>query len=281
MKGERQMIVGLVWAGLRAHPLSSAFVVVCLVAWAALSGVPPWAPLLGWVVLNLVIVEMWFVIEPVWLRLRRCRPATADERARLGSPKFAAYVVEEDALRIEPGLKSLIVSRGAMEVLDNVCLAALAVQAQAASEPGRVLILVGAGPILALGLVTRAIGRVGLLLAVSAGAALVVPPWAWGESFARVAGRVLGAVLLVILAFELLASGLVTLGLGLLTAWALVPCLQWLLGWEARRLEVHADAVAARAGVGWQLLEALENLRSLGQPVATRMERLQQALRLV
>ena len=50
-------------------------------------------------------------------------------------------------------------------------------------------------------------------------------------------------------------------GLGLLLALARwVPGLQALLAWESRRTEHLADQATVAAGLGWQLLEALETL---------------------
>jgi hypothetical protein len=58
----------------------------------------------------------------------------------------------------------------------------------------------------------------------------------------------------------LLSSGLAAPGLGLLLAWALVPAIHGLLAWESRRAERLADQATVEAGLGWQLLEALETL---------------------
>ena len=90
-----------------------------------------------------------------------------------------------------------------------------------------------------------------------------------------------------------LSGGLAALGLGMLLGWALVAGLRALLGWESRRAEADADRAIVQAGLGPQLLEALETLAWLnppppdgwrrvllraGAPVHKRIERLSHAL---
>jgi hypothetical protein len=76
----------------------------------------------------------------------------------------------------------------------------------------------------------------------------------------RWGGRVFGAAIVGLLGALLLSSGMAAPGLGLLLAWAVVPGLRALLDWESRRVEVVADRATVEAGLGWQLLEALETL---------------------
>jgi hypothetical protein len=76
--------------------------------------------------------------------------------------------------------------------------------------------------------------------------------------------------------------------------WAVVPGLAALLSWESRRVEMAADRETIEAGLGWQLLEALEMLIwaesvpapggvlgllcRTGSPLASRADRVWQAL---
>jgi hypothetical protein len=211
------------------------------------------------------------------LRLRGLRRATAEEQLLIGSAR-PVFVREDDALQLTAGLRTLVVSRGALEVWEPHCLQALVVQAEAAAEPGRTLVALGTAPILGFGWASAAVTRLGTLLAASAGSALVVPLWVWGDGFIRVAGRVFGVVLVTMLGCELIASGLSVWGVGLLVGWALARALQRLLAWETLRVELAADGVAVDAGYAAGLLEALETRRGLGEPIAPRVSALKAAL---
>src|SRR5919199_99458 len=119
------------------------------------------------------------------------------------------------------------------------CLAGLAAQAQAAVEPGALLVGLGTWPIMALEAVDGALARMGLLFTVAAGSALVIPAWAWGERFTRGVGRLVGALFVAIVGLELVGGGLVVWGVGLLTAWAPGPGVRILLTWETPRLALR------------------------------------------
>jgi hypothetical protein len=216
------------------------------------------------------------VFESAWWRARGLRPATAEEQLLIGSDR-PVYVREEDALQVTAGLRTLVVSGGALEVWEPHCLQALAVQAEAAAEPGRFLVILGAVPILGAGRVCRAVMRLGDLLAVSAASALVVP-LAFGEGFVRLAGPVFGAMLVTILGCLMIASGLTVWGVGLLMGWGVARVLDKLLDWETERVEVAADRRAVELGYGPALLEALEMRRGLGEPIAARLSALRAAL---
>jgi hypothetical protein len=64
----------------------------------------------------------------------------------------------------------------------------------------------------------------------------------------------------VLVGSALVSSGLAATGLGLLLGWPLGRGLRALLAWESRRAEHLADQATIDAGLGWQLLEALETL---------------------
>jgi hypothetical protein len=181
-------------------------------------------------------------------------------------------------LRVEAGLRGLVVSRGALEVWQPHCLQALAFQARAAAEPGWLFVGTGAAPLWGVAWASVFVSRLGLLLALSAGSALVAPFWIWSDGFTRVAGRAFGIVLVTILGCLLIASGVTVWGVGLLTGWALAEALRRLLAWEADRVAMRADRAVVRAGLGAPLLEALEVLRGMGAPVAPRVAALKAAL---
>jgi hypothetical protein len=267
------MFMSLAYVGLRSHPRSAVFTLVTISLGGLLAGLPIWLPALVWAVLALGGLETWFVFESAWLRVRGLRPATTEEQVLIGSSR-AVYVKEDDSLQLTAGLRTLIVSRGALEVWEPSCLQALAVQAEAAAEPGRVIVTLGAAPILGLGRAGAAVTRLGDLLAVSAASAL----WVFGDGFVRVAGPVFGVMLVTILGCLMIASGLAAWGLGLLTGWALARGLEKLLDWETTRVELAADRVTVDLGFGPALLEALEMRRGLGEPIAPRISALRAAL---
>jgi hypothetical protein len=116
----------------------------------------------------------------------------------------------------------------------------------------------------------------------------------WPGGFTRWGGRLFGAAIVGLLGSALLSSGLSAAGLGLLVAWAVGPGLEALLSWETRRAETAADDATLAAGLGWELLEALETLAwaesvpppaaplgwlcRLATPLTTRADRIWQAL---
>jgi hypothetical protein len=221
-------------------------------------------------------LEACYLFESAWLRVRGLRPATPEEQLLVGC-SWPVYVQEDDALRLTAGLRTLVVSRGALEVWEPHCLQALAVQAEAAAEPGRILVTAGAWPILVAGRASAAVMRLGDLLAVTAASSLVVP-LIWGDGFVRFAGPVFGVMLLTILGCLMIASGLTAWGVGLLTGWLLARSLEKLLAWETGRVELEADRLAVELGYGPALLEALEMRRGLGEPIAPRVAALRAVL---
>lgn len=271
------MFMSLVVTGLGLHARSALLALVLVTFGGLLAGLPIWLPGLTWTVLALGGLELWYLLEPAGLRLRGVRPATDEERVLVGSAR-AVYVREDDGLTLTAGLRSLVVSRGALEVWEPHCLQALAVQAEAAAEPGRFLVTLGAAPILGLGWAGAAVTRAGDLLAAAAASALVVPLWVWGAGFVRVTGPVFGAMLVTILGCLLIASGMSALGVGLLTGWAVALGLRRLLAWETARVENMADRLTVASGYGPALLEALETRRGLGEPIAPRISALKAAL---
>jgi len=102
--------------------------------------------------------------------------------------------------------------------------------------------------------------RLGRLLALVVGSSLVVPILLWPTGFIRWTGRFFGSVIVVLLGSALLSNGMAAAAFWLLLGWPLVRGLQALLAWESRRAEQLADQATIEAGLGWQLLEALETL---------------------
>jgi hypothetical protein len=272
------MIALMLLAAVRGHLASVAFTLVVLTVGGRLAGLPAWVPALGWAVAAVAALEGWYVLEPLAQRLRGARPATVDERQALGEPRLAVYVTEADAFGFDAGLRSLRVSRGALEIGEPPCLAALALHAERSVDGGRLVVEVGLAPLLGLAWLAAAIGRLGALLALAVGSALVVPFWMWGDGVVRVGGRLLGALLVLMLSCLLIASGFSIGGLGLLVG----PGLSWiarrLLSWEAEQLARRVDRELAATGYGAALLGALELRQSLGEPLAPRIAALRAEL---
>ena len=120
------------------------------------------------------------------------------------------------------------------------------------------VVWLGNAPLLAAWCVTRCLGRIGQLLALAIGSALVLPILFWPNGFVRWFGRVLGVVLVGLIGSVLLSRGAAAAGLGLLVGWALVLSLQALLAWESQRTEAESDLATVRASLGWHLLDGLE-----------------------
>ncbi len=235
---------------------------------ASLAGASVPLALLLWVVASLVSLATWRILEPFLLRHLGCRPPGHLERERL-EPALAPACVEVQILDApQPwlvcGVRSLVVSRALLDLLEDRALAGLlahaTIQVGAASLSGELVVWLGNLPLAGAWCLSRGLVRLGRLLALVVGASLVLPLALCPDGFTRWAGRALGAILVGLLGSALLSSGVSAAGLGLLLAWAIVPGLQTLVDWETRRAETAADAATVESGRGWELLEALEIL---------------------
>jgi hypothetical protein len=162
------------------------------------------------------------------------------------------------------GLRSIVVSRAMLEVLDDRALIGLLTQTASpvwsGCVAGELVVWLGNLPLLCAWLVSRGIALIGRPLAVVVGASLVLPLLLCPFGFTRWVGRLLGAMLVGLFGTALVSAGLAGAGLGLLLSWAAVPAVRALLAWEGRRTERTADQATIEAGLGSQLLEALETL---------------------
>jgi hypothetical protein len=241
-------------------------------------------------------------LEPFALRRLGCRAPSRLESERLDAvPCFGPdHILVFDAaapwhLR---GLRTLVVSRGLFELLEDRAFVGMLSQASArvhsARLAGELVVWLGNMPFVAVWCVSGGLAQLGRLLAIVVGSSLVVPLLLWPQGFIRWGGRLFGAAIVGVVGAALLCSGLAAAGLGLVLAWAVVPGLAALLSWESRRVEMAADRETIEAGLGWQLLEALETLIwaesvptpggllgllcRTGSPLASRADRLWQAL---
>jgi hypothetical protein len=296
------MTLALICAALRRRPFSLPCTTLLVVISASLVGAPAPLALMLWLAASLVSLEVWHALESLVLRKRGFRVPTYAERERLdpalGCARVEILVVDSPQLWLGRGLRCLVVTRAMLDFLEERALAGLLQQVTAppvcAALAGQLLVWLGALPVLGAWWCARALALLGRLLAIVVGAALVVPLALWPQGFLAWTGRLLGAMMVGLLGSALVSSGLAAAGLGLLVAWAVVPGVQALLGWESRRAETAADDATVAAGLGWHLVEALELLAEAeplprpaglvgvlcpgGAPLTARAGRLRRAL---
>jgi hypothetical protein len=296
------MTLALMCSAFRRHPFS----ILCTALLATLSASPLEiaAPtvLLAWIAASLLVLVVWHAIEPFVLRRLGCRVPNRLELERLESvPSFGTddfLVFDAAAPWHVRGLRSLVVSRGLFDLLEDRALVGMLSQASArvhsARLAGELVVWLGNLPLVGAWCLSGWLAQLGRLLAILVGSSLVVPLLLWPDGFIRWGGRLFGAVIVGVLGAALLSSGLAAAGLGLVLAWVVVPGLSALLRWESRRVEMAADLEMIEAGLGWQLLEALETLIwaesvptpggvlgllwRTGSPLASRADRIWEAL---
>jgi hypothetical protein len=279
-----------------------AFSALVVALAARLVNMPVPMALLGWAALSLFGITVWHALEPVILRWLGCRSASWLERERLdralGSTRPEILVLDAAEPWLGHGLRTIVVSRALLDLLEDRAVQGLLTQAvqevRSASLAGALVVWFGSLPLTVGRIFASWLTRLGRLLALAVGSSLVVPILLWPTGFIRWAGRLFGSVFVVLLGAALLSSGLAAPGLGLLLAWPLAHGQQALLAWESRRAERLADQATVDAGLGWQLLEALETLAMAesvpppdgllglfcrrGSPLNTRADRVWRAL---
>ena len=250
------------------YPFSVSCTALLLTISASLLGASVPVALLLWALASFLSLATWRALEPFALRQLGCRSPSHLERERLdpalGSVRLELLVLDAAEPWLGRGVRSLVLSRALLDLLEDRALDGLLAQAseqvRAASLPGQLVVWLGNLPMLGAWHLSRGLQQLGRLLAIVVGTSLVLPLVLWPDGFTRWAGRLFGAVVVALLGSALLASGLSAAGLGLLLAWAIVPSLEALLTWETRQAETAADDATLESGLGWQLLEALETL---------------------
>ena len=269
------MTFALVLAAIRRHPFSILLSTLLLVVFASLLDVAVPVALTLWLATAGVSFELWYAMEPFVLRrVGNSRAPSHTEcellQSALASERLEAIIVQQPDLALARGLRCLLVSRDLLDMLDERSLSGLLRQTvapiHAADLAGVAFAWLGILPLLAAWCVTRMLGQLGQLLGVVVGASLVLPLVLWpGGGFVRWSGRVFGSAMVVLLGSTLISAGLAGAGLALVLAWPVVRGFQALLGWESRRSERLADEATIDAGLGAELLEALEFL-TLAEP---------------
>ena len=296
------MTLALISAALRRRPFTLLYAALLLAAFASLIGAPVPLALVAWFAASIAALELWHAAEPTILwRLGCCAPTHAERErieASLGCVHLEVLVLDSPRLWLGRGLRCLVITRAALEVLEDSALVGVLYQAAAparcAAVAGQVVVWIGSLPILSASAASTGLALLGRLLALVVGNALVIPLLLWPEGFIRWAGRAFGALIVGLVGSVLLSSGLAAAGAALLLAWAIVPGLRALLAWEARRTERAADQATIAAGLGWELLEGLDTfalaepmsapsgllgvLAPAGAPLPVRAERIRRAL---
>jgi hypothetical protein len=260
------------WTVLRLRPISLVCTALLLVSTAGLVGVSAPLAVLAWAVGAPFSLVIWYAVEPLVVRRlgarapdhldwERVDPALDPARERVN---VDVLVIDAAQPWLGRGLRTLVVSRALLDLLEDRALDGLLAQAtlpvRSASLAGEMGVWLGNLPVLCTWWLSRILARLGRVLAVVLGGTLVVPLVLWPTGYARWTGYLLGALIVCLAGASLLSSGFAAAGLGLLLACALVPGLRAILAWETHRAELAADDATLEAGLGWQLLEALETL---------------------
>jgi hypothetical protein len=257
----------LVLKTLRRRLLSVTCAALLLTVSASLLRASVPQALVLWALASILGLATWRALEPFVLRRLGCRAPSHLERERLAPALVGdVEVLVLDAAQpcLGRGIRTLVVSRALLDLLEDRALQGLLAnahaQVRAASLPGELVVWLGNLPVLSAWYLSRALVQLGRVLALVVGGSLVLPLVLWPDGFTRWVGRLFGATIVGLLGSALLSAGLSAAGLGLLLAWAIVPALRALLNYETRRAEQAADDATLAAGLGWQLLEALETL---------------------
>jgi len=266
------MTLALITAALRRRPFSILASALLLAMLASLLGSPAPTALLAWLAASAASLEVWHTLERFILTRLGYRAPTCAERERLDPALDCAHVdilvLDSPHVWVGRGLRCLVVTRAMLDLVEDRALLGLlheaATSVRRAALAGHVLVAIGTLPMLIVCRLAHALTLLGRLLAMAVGAALVLPLIVWPNGFVTWAGRVFGGLFVGLLGSALVSNGFAAPGLALLLAWAIVPGLRALLAWETRRAEAVADRTTIAAGLGWELVEALETLHAAG-----------------
>ena len=137
------MLVSMIWAALRRRPFSVLYTFVLVVIYAALLRVPVIPTVLLWGMTSLLVLGLGLLVEPFVLDRLGCHIPTRGEQERLDSSirrfNIAVRVANDPSPWVGSGLRTVVVSRGALELLEDrglVGLLAQATEQQQATGPG-------------------------------------------------------------------------------------------------------------------------------------------------
>jgi hypothetical protein len=296
------MTLALMSSALRRRPFAMVCAALLLVALASLLGASAPTALLAWLALSAASLEIWHTLECVVLQRLGYRRPTSAERERL-EPAIPCdhldiLVFDSPELWVGRGLRCVVVTRTMLDLLEDRALLGLlhatTVPVRRAALAGHLLVSLGALPMLLASWLGQGLTLLGRLLARTIGVALVLPVVFWPRGFVLWAGRLFGGMLVGLVGSALVACGSAAPGVAVLMAWVVVPGLRALLAWETCRAEAAADQATIKAGLGWELVEALELLQVTeplpkragvqailspqGTPLGARVDRIRRAL---
>ncbi len=262
------MVIALVWAALRRRPFSVICTLVLGLLWASLLGVSAPAAVLVWAFASLLLLEVWLVGEPFILERLGCRILSSPELERLGVTlsrfRIAALAHDDPGAWVVGGLRTVVISRGALEMLSDRALQGMighvAIQQREPILLRECVVWLGTAPLLLGWWGSRWLAQLGCLMAMAIGWILFLPMLLWPQRFVRYVGAALGAVLVSLIGAMLISAGAPALGLSLWLGWGILFGMRKLLAWEACHAEVEADRAAVSAGLGWHLLDALDSV---------------------
>jgi len=263
------VLLSLAWAALRRRPFSVLVTVVLGSIWSSLLDIAVPAAVPAWACGSLLGLGLWYALEPKGMGWLGARRPSRIEHERLASAVSACggvplLVVDQPSVWVQPSLRHILVSRGALDLFEDRELIGLITQAAArqrlAGLVGEPSVWLGNLFLLGNWVLGGWLIGIGELLARVLAWSLVLPALLWPDRFRIIVGRLLGWMLIGLLGTTLISVGWPAVGLALLTGQLLVPGLRALLAWETRRAEAIADRSTAEAGQGWYLLEALEAL---------------------
>jgi hypothetical protein len=173
-------------------------------------------------------------------------------------------VAAEPGLTVTRGLRCLVVSRDALDLFDPRQLSGLVEQARAqvhcADLAGCYMVWIGNLPLVVGWCANVLAGRIGRLLAMVVGGSFQVPMMVWPAGWLRWAGWAFSCIIVLLSGGTLVSAGLIGAGLALSVGVPYAFLLRRLVAAESRRVERSADDATLAAGLGSELLEALELL---------------------
>ncbi|HET6317429.1 MAG TPA: hypothetical protein VFG86_13290, partial [Chloroflexota bacterium] len=182
------MLIALTWAALRRRPFSLICTILLGITWSAFLRVPAPAAMCVWVLTSLFVLELWLVFEPFILERLGCRSLAPREQDRLTELMrhfniSVRIANDSSSLWVGGALRTVVVSRGAFEQLDDAALHGLVAQAALRQRSPillrEIVVWLGNAPILVAWCMGRGLALLGRLVALALGSALVLPLLLW------------------------------------------------------------------------------------------------------
>src|SRR6266851_9643215 len=181
------MTFALVCAAFCRHPLSIGCSALLAALSASLLGMSVPLVLLAWMAASLVGLAAWVALEPFALRRLGCRLPNRLECERLDAAPAVwpdhLLVCDEATPWYLRGLRSLVISRGLFDLLEDRALVGMLSQASdkvhSARIAGELVVWLGSLPLVGIWCVTGWLMQLGRLLDFVVGCSLVLPLLLW------------------------------------------------------------------------------------------------------